>query len=148
MQRLYRLSVTHEIHVKSAIKRASAVCNSCINLINVHMINVALQNRVSIIAGGYLSGQLPGGKAYISLNPRLLARTKESDLAKYERHLGAVARHYFSTHAASAESDAPIHVVNPLVAFAYDEAQIIEEISTLGWTRPNDTGTQFHELHA
>jgi tRNA(Ile)-lysidine synthase TilS/MesJ len=141
MRRLYQLSVTRELHVKSAIKRASAICNSCINLVNVHMINVALQNGVSIVAGGYLGGQLPRGKAHIELNRNLMARMRESDLAKYERHLGAVARNYFALHANNADdSDNVICVVNPLVAFDYDEAQIVREITALGWKPPKDTG--------
>jgi tRNA(Ile)-lysidine synthase TilS/MesJ len=140
MRRLYQLSVTRELHVKAAIKRASAICNSCINLVNVHMINVALQNGVSIVAGGYLSGQLPRGKAYVEFDRNFMARMRENDLAKYERHLGAVARNYFSLHAGNAGDDHRIYIVNPLVAFDYDEAQIVREITALGWKRPKDTG--------
>jgi tRNA(Ile)-lysidine synthase TilS/MesJ len=143
MKRLYQASVSGELQVKAAIKRASAICNSCINLVNAHMINVALQNGVSIIAGGYLGGQLPRAQAYLEINPSLMARAKEHELANYERHLGAIARNYFSLHgkdSAAVDTAKRLYVVNPLVAFDYDEDAIIVEISKLGWSRPNDTG--------
>jgi hypothetical protein len=140
MKRLYRESVTGDLHVKAAIKRASSICNSCINLVNTHMINVALQHGVSIIAGGYLGGQLPRGRAYIQVDTAVLARTKQAELRTFESHLGAVARNYFGLHGENAEKASRLFVVNPLVGFDYDEDRIIEELGALGWVRPTDTG--------
>jgi tRNA(Ile)-lysidine synthase TilS/MesJ len=142
MRRLYQSSVSGELQVKAAVKRASTICNSCINLVNAHMINVALQNGVSVIAGGYLGGQLPRARAYLEVNPHLLARAKQHELANYEHHLGAIARNYFALHGSAddGEMSKRLYIVNPLVAFDYDEDRVVEEISALGWTRPNDTG--------
>lgn len=143
MRRLYQSSVSGELQVKAAIKRASAICNSCINLVNAHMINVALQNGVSTIAGGYLGGQLPRARAFLEINTHLLARAKQHELANYERHLGAIARNYFALHNGpgdAIDSSRRLYIVNPLVAFDYDEDRVIADISALGWTRPNDTG--------
>jgi tRNA(Ile)-lysidine synthase TilS/MesJ len=140
MRRLYQASVTGELQVKAAIKRASAICNSCINLVNAHMVNVALKHRVAVIAGGYLGGQLPRGRAYLELDPRLFARTREHELSLYERHLGTVARAYFELDADAPDVVPKLYIVNPLVAIDYDEDRVMEALRPLGWQRPNDTG--------
>src|SRR5688500_9951370 len=59
MKTMDRESLEGGGHVGAAVKRASAVCNSCIGLINNHMIKTALQMEIPIIAGGYLGGQVP-----------------------------------------------------------------------------------------
>lgn len=140
MRQLYQASLSGELHVKAAIKRASAICNSCINLVNAHVINVALQNRVSIIAGGYLGGQLPRGRAYLEIDPLVLSKAKEHELAKYEQHLGAISRRYFALQGEVSPAVKKIYVVNPLVAIDYDENLIIDEIRKIGWQKPSDTG--------
>ena len=78
----------------------------------------------------------------MEINPHLLARAKQHELANYELHLGAIARNYFALHGSADDGDTSrrLYIVNPLVAFDYDEDRVIEEISALGWTRPNDTG--------
>ena len=60
MSNMYRQSIKRDdVHVKASITRASNICNSCINLINNQMITFALKNKVNLIAGGYLGGQVP-----------------------------------------------------------------------------------------
>ena len=54
MLNMYNKSVKDEkIHSKASIKRASSICNSCINLINNIMIKIALEKNIPMIAGGY-----------------------------------------------------------------------------------------------
>jgi hypothetical protein len=43
----------------SFIKRASALCDSCISLINNLMVKFALQHEAPLIAGGYIGGPVP-----------------------------------------------------------------------------------------
>ncbi len=140
MQRMYRASLGGSLQVKAAIKRASEVCNSCINLVNTCAVNVALQHGAPIIAGGYLGGQLPKGRAYLEVDPKVLAESRRHQLSKYEKQLGAAVRRYFAIHGDGSRPAGHLYIVNPLVAIDYDEDKVIAEISEQGWKKPMDTG--------
>lgn len=140
MRRMYTQSLLSDVHAPAAIKRASGICNSCINLINNHIIKVAFQNDVRLIAGGYLGGQVPKDSAVMNLNLSVLDRTRSVTIKRYVEHFGADAERYFSLPNAEFEVNPSITVINPMLALKYSEDEIIAEIMKLGWKRPNDTG--------
>jgi tRNA(Ile)-lysidine synthase TilS/MesJ len=142
MRDMYVKSLDGSVHVKSAVKRASGICNSCIGLINNSMIKLALRHRVPMVAGGYLGGQVPKDAAVMVMDRARLSRLKATNLAHYRQHFGDAAEKHFSISQQEIddmEGDA-IHVLNPLLAFDYSEREIIETIGRHGWNRPNDTG--------
>lgn len=141
MNRMYVNSVTHKnVHSKAAIRRASGICNSCINLINTYMIKTALQNGTFLIAGGYIGGQVPKDSAIMVIN---LQRKKQMDqvaLKRYAAHFGDDAYRYFDLDdRLYAQGDA-ITVTNPMLTMNVSEAEIIDHIKTLGWQAPRNTG--------
>ncbi|QMU65951.1 MAG: hypothetical protein GKR88_17810 [Flavobacteriaceae bacterium] len=137
MKDLYKKSLSGELHVKASIKRASSVCNSCINLINKHMIKTALQHKCHLIAGGYIGGQVPAGTAIMEIDIRNHVNMPN----QYLKRLGKDAERFFSVKAAElSENQTPLYVINPLISIRYKEKEIIKKISTFGWTMPKDTG--------
>lgn len=141
MKDLYVKSVRSDnLHVKAAVTRASAICNSCIGLINNHMIKLALMNRVPVIAGGYLGGQVPKSAGMLRLDPKFLLQTRRNTVRHYVDVIGPEAKRYFDLPDPD-QNTKPITVINPLLAFTYSESEIVEKIRKYGWSRPNDTGT-------
>lgn len=141
MNKMYLRSVTHhDIHSKAAIKRASGICNSCINLINAYMIKTALQNGVFLIAGGYIGGQVPKDSAIMTIN---LQRKKQMDqlaLKRYVTYFGEEAYRYFGLDDRLYTQSDKITVINPMLTLRLSEEQIVAKIKVLGWQAPKNTG--------
>lgn len=141
MNKMYVTSVTqNDIHPKAAIRRASSMCNSCINLINTYMIKTALQNGIFLIAGGYIGGQVPKDSAIMVIN---LQRKKQMDqiaLQRYAIHFGEEAYQYFDLDDRLYTLGDKITVVNPMLTLNVSEEEIITHIKTLGWQAPRNTG--------
>lgn len=144
MQRLYTRSLRGGVHVPSAIKRASDVCGSCINLINTHMLSLAVQNRVMLVAGGYLGGQVPKDGAVLDIDLDVMRRARATTLARYRESFGDEAARYFAAPdpppPESGNNWRRITIINPLLTVAYSESELVTAIAPLGWARPADTG--------
>jgi len=143
MNHLYKTSATTSVHTKAALTRASSMCNSCINLINNHMVKLALEKSVPIIAGGYIGGQVPKDSVIMVMDLDVQARFRSEAIKRYLKHFGPDAEGYFGiSDALVARSPLrKINIVNPMLAFGVSEERIIEEISTLGWRKTADTGS-------
>lgn len=142
MRRMYKGSLDGSLQNKAAIRRASAVCNSCINLINTHVVNAAIRYGIPLVAGGYLSGQLPRGRAVIEFDPSMISHVRRHQLIKTQNVLGNDAAKYFTVNAGeSSKKTKKIYVANPLAAIEYNIDEIVRVISDYGWVKPKDTGT-------
>lgn len=139
MQNLYRISTKGNIHSPSAIKRASAMCNSCINLINSYMLKTALHTNTPIIAGGYIGGQVPKDAAVLELDLKTKSAANSRTLKGYEKHFGRLSLRYFD-HSKTNTLLEKVIVINPMLAIQISEDEIIETIAKLGWIKTKDTG--------
>ncbi len=141
MNKMYRTSAEQaKVHTRSAIKRASCLCNSCISLINNYMVKLSLQNKASIIAGGYIGGQVPKDSAVLILN--LASQQKHREIAnqRYRQYFGPEAEKYYGLPANLMEEKKIITVINPMLTIAISEETIIERLAPLGWRQTKDTG--------
>jgi tRNA(Ile)-lysidine synthase TilS/MesJ len=152
MQRMYVASVTRPIHAPAAIRRASSMCNSCISLINNYMLRTAVRQRIPIVAGGYVGGQVPTDAAVIRIRPRAQAKARETSVRKYVEALGDEARGYFDLPANDGgDGDCEVFVINPMLGVGKSEAAIVEEVRAIGW-RPvpnvgrNSTNCMLNDL--
>jgi tRNA(Ile)-lysidine synthase TilS/MesJ len=137
MRKMYTESLNGGVHAPASIKRASDVCSSCINLINTQMIKLAVQHNVSLIAGGYLGGQVPKDSAVLELEIGTLRTGRAATLQRYKTRFGEEAQRHFSLPDGSSGH---LTIINPMLAEVYSEEEIVEKIKDLGWVRPNDTG--------
>ena len=139
-QRMYRQSVTEPgLHAPAAVKRSSAICSSCITLINTHMIQQAMQHGAGIIAGGYLAGQVPRDGAVMRIVPAQQGRMRAALVSRFTRALGADAARFFTLPSPVGESR-EIIVVNPMLGLGITEDEIVAQLLPLGWRKPADTG--------
>lgn len=143
MSGMYKESVTNsDLHTKAAIKRASAVCNSCIGLINVYMIRLALMHGAKLIAGGYIGGQVPKDTAILELNLEVYMQTRVSTIGRFEESFGADTRRYFDVpeELLKASKLKKITILNPMLALNVSEEEIFEQLAPLGWKPTLETG--------
>ena len=143
MFNMYRKSITIEgIRPPAAIKRASDICSSCINLINNYMIKLALKFDVNLIAGGYIGGQVPKDANVLKLNLSKREKMNITALQRTVSHFGEESKKYFSLaeDLNKSNQERQVHVLNPLIAINISEEDIIKNISPLGWERTRDTG--------
>jgi len=142
MNRLYLESARHDdLHAPSAIRRASNMCSSCIGLINTRMLNTAAQHDTSLVAGGYIGGQVPKDAAMLQVDLAVLARTRAASHEKYLRVFGPAAERFFALPATTAGAPAKrITIINPMLTVRLTESQIVDDLAALGWTRTTDTG--------
>lgn len=144
MSGMYKESATNpELHSKAAIKRASGICNSCIGLINVYMIRLALMHRTKLIAGGYIGGQVPKDTAIMELNLDIYKRTRSAMIGRYETSFGDDTKKYFDIPETLVTNSGinKITILNPMLALNISEESIIEQLAPLGWKPTLDTGT-------
>jgi tRNA(Ile)-lysidine synthase TilS/MesJ len=144
MKKMYSESVTQKgIHSNAAAKRASNICNSCINLINTYVLKVALQNNIPIVAGGYISGQVPKDSAVMNIDLNFQAKSREVSVGRYKQFWGNLSVKYFSILESLIKGykfDGKVAVINPMLAIAVTEDEIIDDIKKLGWAKTKDTG--------
>ena len=114
------------------IKRSSDICSNCINLINKIMVNYSVKKNIPIIAGGYISGQVPEGSLILNLNLNLLSMKGKIMKNFNEFILKKDQIQNFQHNSLS--------IINPLLSENYNEDEIIKKISELGWKKSNDTG--------
>jgi hypothetical protein len=141
MKKMYVASATSDsVHTKAAIRRASSVCNSCINLINTYMLRTAVRYGAPLVAGGYIGGQVPRDAAVLVIDMEKQERLRATTLARTVGSFGPEAARYFSTAAAKGASLPRVTVINPMLSVNVSEAQIIDSIAPLGWVKTRDTG--------
>jgi hypothetical protein len=139
-ERMYRLSAEGDgLHPPSAIRRASAICSSCITLINTHVLQKAFELGAPMVAGGYLGGQVPRDGALMTVRSSVQARARTSVVKRFVDVLGEEARPYFELRA-DPGADVSIMVMNPMLGIDLGEEEIIAALLPMGWKRPTDTG--------
>jgi len=141
MDRLYRTSAMNEdVHSKAAIRRASSICNSCITLINAHMVHKAVEMDVPLIAGGYIGGQLPRDASRVTIRPGVQAKVRSPMVNRFVTFFGEEARSYFDLRLTAGDPAREITVINPMLGLALREEELIAALEPFGWKRPKDAG--------
>lgn len=134
MTKMYRSASL--LYTLPELKRASAICSSCISLVNVTAIRLALEKGAPLVAGGFTSGQLPKNTLiYKPLTP-LFNSLRAAKADKMAKVMGDEVKQYFGLQVPLSADD--IHCFNPLPTLKVTEHQIIEKISTIGWSAPTD----------
>lgn len=140
MMGLYARSARERnLHAPAAIKRASNMCSSCISLINSQMIKIAVQNAASLIAGGYIGGQVPRDAAVMRVDVGATPNrvTTEQKLTTF---FGRGAERFFKVTDTPGSAGAHVTIINPMLTVRVTEHQLVTELEELGWRTTRDTG--------
>jgi tRNA(Ile)-lysidine synthase TilS/MesJ len=139
MKSLYRESIDGKNPNKGAIVRASDLCNGCINLINSIMLKEAVSRNVSIIAGGYISGQVPKGSCVLRMRLETLSLFSGRKMQSVPR-LSRMQYQVSKSDLDRFTNGKTVFIVNPMLSIHYDQARVLAELAQFGWKKSNDTG--------
>jgi hypothetical protein len=142
LRELFRRSMTTDVYPVKALERASAICNSCMNLVKSLLIKMAIEMRIPTIVYGWSPGQAPLRSSVFKTNAAMLKKMNETTGAWFQKLLGDRLSGFLleDRHFAPAEGDPYPFIIHPLAFLDYDEHTILGEIQALGWTAPGDTG--------
>lgn len=142
LRTLFSRSIDSDVYPIKALERASAVCNSCMNLVKSIMLKLAIEKNIPMIVYGWSPGQAPLRSSVFKTNPAMLSMMQEATRAAFEKLIGDRMRVYLLEEPRLHSADAARFptLVHPLAFLDYREDAILETIAELGWRTPLDTG--------
>ncbi len=134
-----RASAVSDVYRKNTLTRISAICNSCISIVNTTALKLALEKDIPYILAGFTLGQIPSNGIVYKNHYRFLAESREESLNKLRSAAGDFVDDYFciSDTLLDRVVEYP-HNVNILCVEEITEDEIREKISALGWSSPKD----------
>jgi tRNA(Ile)-lysidine synthase TilS/MesJ len=138
MMSIYNASLNKDLYSMAALKRATSICNSCIQVINTQLLNFAANIRIPIVAGGYLGGQIPSQAGFMKQNLTVTSHARKASMNKLEDNFDSNALRLLTQNIGDEHRE--IYVINPMAYLNLSEEEILEAIKPLGWIRPPDTG--------
>ncbi|MBM4332169.1 MAG: hypothetical protein FJ117_13270 [Deltaproteobacteria bacterium] len=146
LRTLFSRSMVMDVYPIKALERASAICNSCMNLVKSLLIKISIEMRVPMIFYGWSPGQAPLRSSVFKTNAAMLRKMQEAVSVSFEKLIGdrlsayLLKDHHFKTDP-SRESDRFPYIIHPLAFLDYSEETILDAVGTLGWIPPEDTGS-------
>ncbi len=139
MKGLFRLSSLDNIYNPKTLTRISANCNSCISIVNITALKMALEKNVPFILAGFTLGQIPSNTIYYKNNYEFFKESRKPVLDKFKDKLGSDVSKYMeiSENLLKKASGYP-HNINLLCLEDITENEIVENILPLGWVKPAD----------
>ncbi len=140
LKRIFSETARRDIFPRKALERASSICTCCIGFVKAILLKTALEKKIPFIGFGWSPGQAPIQSSVMQTNPRMVAMTMKSFWPRLEEIAGEdLSRFYPTKEELSVPAKAfPVNV-HPLAFYPYDEEEIKEHISKLGWKSPPDT---------
>ena len=141
MKNLFRACILpNDFFSLAALKRASAICNTCINFVKYNSLKLALEQKIPMIVFGWDPGQISKKSAIIKLPPDFILASQKTFTDKLVGVVGDDIYNYFVTkdEMEHYSSDVPFYV-NPLYFNDYNMDRINKVLNKLGWEKPSDT---------
>ena len=139
LRKIFATAAEKELYSKKTLERASTICTSCIGLVKATCLKMAIEQEIPMIGFGWSPGQAPVQSSIMKNNPALLKMTQQAILGPLEQVAGPDVATYFLSEKHFGNPENFPWNVHPLAWEAYDEGEIIKEISGLGWRLPEDT---------
>jgi hypothetical protein len=136
---LIKASAFQQIYNPKTLVRISSVCNSCISLINVMALKLALEKDIPLILAGFTLGQIPANSIFYKNNYRFFEESREPILKKLRKYLGTEVDHYFRINDSLLErTESYPYNINLLCLEDPTEEEIVKKIQEFGWQSPCD----------
>ncbi len=137
MKAIFRSSAMHRVYPPRTLTRISAVCNSCITMVNTMAVSLALEKSIPFIVAGFTLGQIPANAVLYRPNYRFIQESREKVVSALEGHCGRSVSEYFSVSEELLSMPSPWHI-NLLCFETASEDEIVAEVSRIGWRQPDD----------
>lgn len=134
-----KASSENDIYNKRTLTRISAICNSCISMVNTTALKLALEKKIPFILAGFTLGQIPVNSIIYKNHHRFLEESRAVSLEKLREKAGKFVDNYLTIPDALVESVVAYpHNVNILCVENVTEDEIVKQIRELDWRSPGD----------
>jgi len=136
---LVKASAFHEIYNPKTLTRISSVCNSCISIINITALRLALEKNIPFILAGFTLGQIPANSIFYKNNYSFFQESREPILNKLRDLIGNRVDDYLCI-SETLLKNTKFHPynINLLCLDDPSEDEILTDIKKLGWIQPKD----------
>ncbi len=139
MKGLYRFSSLENIYNPKSLTRISANCNSCISIVNIVSLKIALEKKIPFILAGFTLGQIPSNTIYYQNNYEFFKESRKPVLDKLKSELGNdVSKYLEISDDLIRNTEHYPHNINLLCMEDITENEIVQQILPLGWVKPAD----------
>jgi PP-loop superfamily ATP-utilizing enzyme len=139
MKELFRVSSLEPLYNISSLTRVSANCNSCISIVNITALKLALEKDVPFIFAGFTLGQIPANSIFYRNNYIFFEESRKPIIDKLKSKIGEdVSRYLEISKSLLNKTQIVPYNVNLLCLENITENEILERIKPLGWIKPGD----------
>lgn len=142
LARLFNLAASQKLFPPKALERASSICTACIGLVKSMVYREAISRKIPYLCFGWTPGQTPVKAPVVRLDYRMVLANQRQVQAPIVANLGQdYDRFFIDPEWLEDEREYVPALVYPLVFSPYDENQILKQIESIGWRKPQDTDT-------
>lgn len=138
-KQIMQVAVNASLFPPKALERATSICTTCLSLIRFTCIRMAIEMDIPMVITGLSPGQAPIATSVLRLNAKMLRSMQEVVAGILRSHLGDEVNVFFLEERHFSREDAMPYNVNPLSFLNYNEKEMYDVISKLGWRMPEDT---------
>ncbi len=139
MTKIFRKAVDSDMYPAKTLERASTICTSCMGIVKFVALRMAIEANIPFIMYGWSPGQAPIEASIFKNNPSMIESMQNLLLGPMRDAAGPDIERYFLSDSHFSRADSFPHNISPLAFLDYDEEEIFETISGLGWVKPDDT---------
>lgn len=139
MKDLFRISSLENIYNPKTLTRISSNCNSCISIVNIMSLKIALEKKIPFILAGFTLGQIPSNTIYYQNNYQFFEESRKPVIEKLKTELGDDVKKYMQiSEELLKKTDNYPYNINLLCLEDITENEIVDKILPLGWVKPAD----------
>jgi len=143
IKKLFVNSLIPERYPLAALKRASPICISCMNIVKSYLLKKAVEENIPLIAYGWSPGQAPPHASVFKTNPLTIYQMQKAIRHPFQEMVGEKLNDFFFKNAyllnPSKPDDEFPYIIHPLAFLDFNEKAILANIQEIGWVAPKDT---------
>ncbi len=139
MRAIIVASTNGRMYNKKTLTRISSGCNSCISIVNMTALKIAIEKQAPFIIAGFTLGQIPANSIVFQNNYLFLEESRAQSLSLLREEAGEFVDDYFCIRKSVLDGVKSFpHTLNLLCLEDATETDILEAITPLGWSCPKD----------
>lgn len=137
LRKIFNACSSKNLYSPKTLERASTICTSCMGLVKFISLRLAIEKEIPFITYGWSPGQAPIASSVFKTNAVMIKSMQDAIKIPMASIVGDAIEPYFLEDK-HFEKSFPYNI-SPLAFLDYDEENIYETISRLGWKAPSDT---------
>lgn len=124
----------------TALKRASEICNSCINFVKYNSLKTASEKKIPLIVFGWSPSQISEKSIIVKLPAAFLIKSQNIFTNMFKEIFSDKLDNYFLTDQEYKNLSINMpYYINPLLFNSYDLNNINTTLTQIGWEKPKNT---------